>query len=122
MKNYNWQEYWLSDIRFYFRIKNVNDEVVDFQAYDVYYHDDGSGYNLKFKYHDDQGEEFFTSDPNQCTPYVKGHIKWDGCSEVDFARYIYSCGGRSDLVRLGELFEKIFSAAKTMIDYDVEYL
>ena len=121
-KNIEWQEHWLSDIEFYLRIKNSNDVVVDFEAYDVHYHDDGNGYYLKFIYYDEQGQEHYSSSPNQSIPYVKGFIKWDGCSEVDFARNIHSCGGRSDLVRLGELFDKIFSASKTMIDSDVEYL
>lgn len=118
----NWQEHWLSDIEFYFRIKSANDVVVDFEAYDVYYYDDGNGYHLKFKYYDSEGEEFYTSDPNQCVPYVKGYIKWDGCSEIDFAKSIHSCGGRSSLVRLGELFEQVFSAASGMLNSDVEYL
>jgi hypothetical protein len=45
-----------------------------------------------------------------------------GCSEVDFARNIHSCGGRSDLVRLGKLFEKVFSVAAIMIDSAGDYL
>jgi len=41
---------------------------------------------------------------------------------MDFARNIHSCGGRQPLVRLGKLFDEIFSVATTMIDSDGGYL
>jgi hypothetical protein len=121
-EQYDWQEHWLNDINFYFRIKNSNSVVVDFEAYETKFYDDGNGSPNKFNYFTESGGEEYTHDISKCEPYVKGFIKWDGCSEVDFARNIHSCGGRADLVRLGELFEEVFSVAAIMIDSDGEYL
>ena len=116
MKN-KWQDYWLEDIRFFFRVRTDNGVFVEFEAYDVYPHDDGDGKPLKFMYFDDKGVQHWTNDVTKAEsePYVKGFIKWDGCSEVDFARNIHSCEGRADLVRIGTLFDKIFDCAKGMM-------
>ena len=117
-----WQEHWLNDINFYFRIQNSNSCVVDFEVYETKIYDDGNGTPNKLIYFNEQGSEEYTHDVSKADIYVEGFIKWDGCSEVDFARHIHSCGGRTDLVRLGKLFEEIFSVAATMIDSDGEYL
>lgn len=120
--NHEWQEHRLEDIEFYFRIKNYSKVSVDFEAYELYTYDNGEGEPLKFMYFDDNGSQHWTSDVSKAEPYVKGFIKWDGCSEVDFARNIHSCEGRWSLVRLGKLFEEIFTIAATMIDSNGEYL
>jgi len=118
----DWKEYYINDINFYFRIKNSNSVVVDFEAYETKIYDDGNGSRNKLTYFNEHGSEEYTHDISKCEPYVKGFIKWDGCSEVDFARNIHSCGGRTDLVRLGKLFEEIFTVAAIMIDCDGKYL
>ena len=121
-EQYEWQEFWLNEINFYFRIKNSNSIVVDFEAYETKIYDDGNGSPNKLTYFNEHGSEEYTHDVSKADIYVNGFIKWDGCSEVDFARNIHSCGGRADLVRLGKLFEEIFSVAAIMIDSDGEYL
>jgi|LauGreDrversion4_2_1035121.scaffolds.fasta_scaffold430828_2 hypothetical protein len=117
----SWQEHWLEDIEFYFRIKDVNECVVDFEVYELYHYDDGNGNPLKMQYFQ-ENKEYYTHNPDLCEPYVKGFIKWDGCSEVNFAKNIHSCGGRESLVRLGPLFDKIFDCAKQMITSSENYL
>jgi hypothetical protein len=121
-EQYEWQEFWLNDINFYFRIKNSNSVVVDFEAYETRIYDDGNGAPNKLICFNEQGSEEYTHDVSKADIYVNGFIKWDGCSEVDFARNIHSCGGRTDLVRLGKLFEEVFSVASGMIDSSAEYL
>ena len=116
-----WKEHYLENIEFYFRIKNSSTHCVDFEAYELYHYDDGNGRALKFQYYDG-GDYKYTSDADKCEPYVKGFIKWDGCSEVNFAQNIHSCGGRRALVRLGELFENIFKEAQPMMDSSGDYL
>lgn len=120
--NLEWQEYYIEDIEFYFRIKNCSDVSVDFEAYELSLYDNGEGKPLKFMYFDYDGAQHWTNDVSKAEPYVKGYIKWDGCSEVDFARNIHSCDGRQSLVRLGKLFEEIFSVAATMINSSNNYL
>lgn len=88
----SWQEHYLEDIEFYFRIKAANECVVDFEVYELYHYDDGNGCSLKMQYFQ-ENQDNYTDNPELCQPYVKGFIKWDGCSEVNFAPNIHSCGG-----------------------------
>lgn len=120
--NTEWQEYRLEDIEFYFRIKNSSTVSVEFEAYELYHYDNGEGKSLKFMFFDKEGIQHWTNDLSKAEPYVTGFIKWDGCSEVDFMRNIHSCGGKRSLVRLGKLFEEIFSVSSSMIDGSGDYL
>ena len=118
----DWKEIFLNDINFYFRIKNASTVSVDFEAYETTVYDNGEGSEHKFRYFTNEGHEEFTHDVSKCEPYVTGFIKWDGCSEVNFAPNIHSCGGRESLTRLGVLFEKIFKEASSMMDSCEGYL
>lgn len=120
--NTDWQEHWFNDIEFFLRIKNSSTVSVDFQVFETGVYDDGNGSAHKFIYFNDGGGIDFTTDISKAEPYVTGFIKWDGCSEVDFMRNIHSCGGRMGLVRLGKLFEEIFSVSSSMIDCSGDYL
>ena len=120
--NTDWQEHWFNDIEFFLRIKNSSTVSVDFQVFETRVYDDGNGSSHKFIYVNDDGDIDFTADISKAEPYVEGFIKWDGCSEVDFQRNIHSCNGRKSLVRLGKLFEEVFSIASSMIESTENYL
>lgn len=67
-----------------------------------------------------------TSNIEEAEPFLKGSIKWDGCSHNTFAPgdnsgYIHGCG-REDMIRLGKLFDVLFDIAIELMPDHKEYL
>ena len=108
-------EKFLEDIDFYIRIKNVNEYVAQFEAYRIGKWDDGDGYPYKFEYAEENGSIKFTSDINKAVPLIKGYLKWDGCSDVEFPQYFHGCDGRQPYLDIGKLFTYIYDQVNTMI-------
>lgn len=108
-------EKFLDDIDFYVRIKNVNEYVAQFEAYRTCMYDNGKGYPYKFEYATDNGLYEYTADISKAEPLIKGYLKWDGCSDVEFQSYIHGCDGRDTYVNIGKLFCHIYDQVNLMI-------
>jgi len=105
----------LEDIEFFIRIRNVNEYVAEFEAYKMGMWDDGEGCPYKFECVEENGNIEYSSDINKSAPLIKGYLKWDGCSDVEFPPYIHGCDGRDTYVKIGKLFCYIYDQVNTMI-------
>jgi hypothetical protein len=121
METKPWQEKWFEDIEFYVRMRHENEVVVAFEVHSLQLHDDGKGRPYKFEKRGATHSGEVTTDPNDSEPYVKGTIKWDGCSHVNFLGYIHACS-RQELVRFGQLFDRLFNFAMELMPGNGEYL
>ena len=92
------------------RMRKANSACVDYEVRTLVVYDDGVGDPLKFD--DVEGDP--TNDLDKVTPFIKGFIKWDGCSENDFSPHYPGCG-RGHLTRLGPLFDRLFDWAEGKI-------
>lgn len=107
------------DLELHVRAGLINSHVMEYEVRDMIIHDDGNGPPLKFRT-DDGG---ITSDLNQAEILVKGSIKWDGCSHNNFGEngYLHACC-KSEMVRFGELFSRLFDMAQELMPDNGDYL
>lgn len=81
---------------------------INFSVHDIVYFDDGEPV---FEGIGGCGaDEKSTKDVNIANAYIKGIIKWDGCSHVYFGDnegYIHLCGS-SDFTRIGKLLNTVY--------------
>jgi hypothetical protein len=49
-------------------------------------------------------------DVNEGEPWVTGHVKWDGCSNIDFGRggYMHLCGG-DHITKLADTLKAVYN-------------
>jgi len=108
------------DLELHIRAGLVNSAVIDYEVRGLFLHDDGNGAPLKFRTEDGD----MTIDLDRAEILVKGSIKWDGCSHNTFGDrngYIHACS-RSEMVRFGELFNKLFEIAQELMPGNGDYL
>jgi hypothetical protein len=98
----------------------ANSVVMEYEVRDLIFADDGNGSPYKFRSEDGD----LTSDATKAEILVKGTIKWDGCSHNNFGDengYIHACS-RSEIVRLGEMFNRLFDIAQELMPGHGDYL
>ncbi len=111
-----WEDRRFDDLLLHARLRVHNPAVVDYEVRTLTVHDDGVGDPLKF---DTEGDP--TLDPDAAKPFIKGYIKWDGCSNNEFPASYHGCQ-REHLTRLGPLFDRLFDWAAEKIGDGNRYL
>ena len=58
--------------------------------------------------------ENITTDYTQVTPFCKGDVKWDGCTNFDFDDddCMLHCCTKEDLVNIGVMLGRVYDLAK----------
>ena len=105
-----WEERRFDDILLHARMRKANSACVDYEVRALVVYDDGVGDPIKFDF--DDGDP--TNDLDKVAPFIKGFIKWDGCSHNEFSSYYHGCQ-REHLTRLGPLFDRLFDWAEEKI-------
>ena len=84
---------------------------VDYEVRKLTYWD-----GLKFEKAGDS-EEYATSNIDESAVWIRGHIKWDGCSDNNFldGGNFHACSPAS-VIRLGAVFERLFSQAGKLLN------
>lgn len=62
-----------------------------------------------------------TMDPDLAEPFMRGHIKWDGCSEWALEEAAHGCS-RADWTVMGPLFAVLFDIAGELMPDNMENL
>jgi hypothetical protein len=116
-----WQiERVFEDLELHVRVGLVNSVVMDYEVRDMAVVGAVHGPSIKFRTADGD----LTADPDQAEVLVKGTIKWDGCSHNTFGEgngYLHACS-RAEMVRFGELFNKLFDMAQELMSDSSGYL
>lgn len=110
----------LEDLELHVRVGLIDTHVIEYEVRDMILYDDGNG--APFKFCTVNGE--ITSDLDQAELLVKGSIKWDGCSHNNFGDengYLHACS-RREMVRFGELFDRLFEIAQELMSDHGGYL
>jgi len=108
-----WEKHQYEDLMLEARVRLANESVMDFEVYRLVVNKDNAyGYPS-----DEDGS--YTLETSDSYVLVSGHIKFDGCSNIQFypirpSISVHSCT-RKELTSLGPLFNELFDLAKQMI-------
>ncbi len=102
------------DIAFFIRMRKVNEVVVCFEAMRTYEYNEGLPGSLPYRFQTLDCE--YTADPEWADIFVKGSVKWDGCSSVDFGSSLHACG-RKQMTDIGVLFDRLFDMTVELIGH-----
>lgn len=122
-----WTDHPMKDLELHVRVRMPNDCVMDYEVRVFKLYDDGIGDPYKFEMEMENGSIEYTADIEKSVLLIEGTIKWDGCSHNNFTPndsnrgYIHGCS-RQDLVRLGELYRRLFDIAMERMPGNGEYL
>ena len=123
-----WQEHLFEDIEFHVRVRLLSEYVMGYEVRPLIMIDDGDGPPYKFQAREKDGvPENYSKNLEEGDVYVRGEIKWDGCSHNYFqvsdehAGYIHACS-RKEMVRFGELFNRLFDLAMKHMPRNKDYL
>lgn len=122
-----WANYAMKDLGLHVRIRMQNSAVMAYEVREYKHYDDGAGDTHKFEMSVENGAVEYTSDIEKSDVLIEGSIKWDGCSHNNFAPnepnrgYIHGCA-REDLIRLGDLYRRLFDFAIERMPDSKEYL
>lgn len=122
-----WANYAMKDLELHVRVRMQNDCVMDYEVREFTPYDDGVGDSHKFEMTAENGAVEYTADIEKSDKLIEGTIKWDGCSHNNFAPdesnrgYIHGCS-RQDLMRLGELYRRLFDIAMERMPNNTDYL
>lgn len=106
----------------YVRLRTRNNGLaVEFEVKCLQLHDDGNGEPYKFIKKGSTHSGVYTQEPDEGENLIIGVIKWDGCSDVEFTSPMHGCS-RSDMTRIGELFERLFDLAGELMPEHKENL
>lgn len=110
------------DLEFHVRARPINEACIGFEVFNLTVHDDGNGPPLKFEKSKGRGIEP-TPNIDEAIVLLKGSIKFDGCSDINFDNggYLHSCS-RQELTRFGPLFNKLFDIAMRLMPNNGEFL
>jgi hypothetical protein len=111
----DWREKYYEDIDLHVRVsKNLTGVSVDYEVRDPMGRADNNV--LLFQKPEEDGSYTPTENVEEGEVLVKGHIKWDGCSNNDFGEsgYIHACS-REGLTRLGTLYDRLFDWAMALM-------
>lgn len=114
-----WIERRYADLQLHVQMRVVNTAVVDYEVRELSVYDDGEGDPLKFNCTTATGGNGVTTHIKASDVYIRGSIKFDGCSHTNFgdsSGYIHGCQ-REHLTRLGPLFERLFDWAIELIGH-----
>lgn len=110
---------------FHIRAKLSNPSVMDYEVRNLILWDVHEGEPLKFEFRDPtmNGGITASSDVEKGEIYLEGSIKFDGCSHNNFVDggYVHSCS-RSEMTRLGRLFETLYDMALELMPDNREFL
>lgn len=122
-----WANYAMKDLELHVRVRMQHDCVMDYEVREFTPYDDGVGDSHKFEMTAENGAVEYTADIEKSAKLIEGTIKWDGCSHNNFAPdesnrgYIHGCS-RQDLMRLGELYRRLFDIAMERMPNNTDYL
>lgn len=122
-----WANYAMKDLELHVRVRMQNDCVMDYEVREFTPYNEGVGDSHKFEMTAENGAIEYTADIEKSDKLIEGAIKWDGCSHNNFAPdesnrgYIHGCS-RQDLMRLGELYRRLFDIAMERMPNNGEYL
>ena len=98
-----------------YEVEMANDAVMDFRVVKVLSDDPPE---LLFVRHDDDGcQDFNCKDFGSADTFMSGHIKWDGCANIDFHTddiMAHFCG-RREATSVGRLLDHLYDVAAAKI-------
>jgi len=106
------------------RVRRDGTHRIAFEVFKVFGKDEHG--NIYCKTHEGP-QDGITSDVNEAVPFVRGHIKWDGCCNFEFDELaegdamLHACG-RSEMTGLGALFGHLYDLAEELMPEHAEYL
>jgi len=115
-----WIERRYADLQLHVQMRVCNSAVVDYEVRELSFYDDGEGDPLKFVRTTNTGGSGITTHITAADVYIRGWIKFDGCSHTNFGDsngYIHGCQ-REHLTRRGPLFDRLYDWAIELIGYE----
>lgn len=111
-----WQEHRFEDLELHVRVRSVYEGyTMEYEVRPLCRVDHGDGPAFEFGTVGDSSRS--TPDVESGIVSIKGLIKYDGCSDNWFEENLHACS-RQEMVRLGELFTRLFDLAKALITGD----
>jgi hypothetical protein len=111
-----WRDHHLEDLEVHVRTHMSHRAWMDFEVYDIVGHEYETGTTL----YRQRGEDM-TPHVEKAEKFLTGHIKFDGCSDVNLHKSHACC--REDWTRLGPLFDRLYDIAiESMEPHARQYL
>lgn len=115
-----WVERRYPDLQLHVQMRVCNPAVVDYEVRELSFYDDGDPDPLKFVCTTATGGSGITTHITASDVWIRGSIKFDGCSHNNFGDstgYYHGCQ-REHLTRLGPMYDRLFDWAIELIGHE----